>query len=307
MKTREISHIADDGKSIHVYRWSPDGEPSACILVAHGMAEHAGRYARFAAAATAVGFEVWAPDHRGHGKTAAENEIGWLAEQDGFRRVVEDLRGLADRIRTERPGAKLFLLGHSWGSLLSQGFISLYADRLAGCVLSATTGIVAPAAAIGKVIVAIGGAIKGWRTKAPLADKMSFGEFNKPFEPSRTPFDWLSRDPAEVDAYISDPLCGFVCTWEYFRDILRGLDWINSGPAQAAIPKDLPVLLFTGSDDPLGGSSGGMMALHEKYRSLGIRDLTVRLYEGARHETLNEINRGDVTADLLAWLEGRSG
>lgn len=307
MKTEEFSYIADDGKSIHVYRWSPESKAKACLLIAHGMAEHAGRYKHFAAAMTAAGYELWAPDHRGHGKTAAEGELGWLAERDGFKRVVADLGGLAARIRSERPALKLFFLGHSWGSLLGQGFISLYGRSIDGCVLSATTGIAPKNAGIGKLIVGIGGSAKGWRSPAPLADSMSFGAFNKPFEPARTKFEWLSRDPAQVDAYIADPLCGFICSWAYFRDMLDGLGWISSAATQAAIPKDLPVHLLTGSQDPVGGANGGLLALHKRYAALGIRDLSYKLYEGARHEMLNEINRDEVYADLRAWLDARRG
>ncbi len=304
MKYDELSYIADDGKSIHVHRWTPERAPKALLLVAHGMAEHGARYARLAENLIAAGYELWAPDHRGHGRTAAEGELGWLAEQDGFRRVVDDLGGLAQRMRADRPGAKLFLLGHSWGSLLSQGFISVYGDRIDGCVLSASTGIPPKMSGIGALVAAIGGRVQGWKAPAKLADKLSFGEFNKPFEPGRTAFDWLSRDEASVDAYINDPLCGFVCTWEYFRDIIKGLKWIYTPSTQEAIPKKLPVFLFTGTADPIGGSTGGLAALADRYRDLGLKDVRLKLYEGARHETLNETNREEVMAELRAWLDG---
>ncbi len=303
MKTEELSFIADDGKSIHVYRWSPDGPAKACILLAHGMAEHAGRYARLARTLTASGYEIWAPDHRGHGKTASEAELGWFARRDGLTRVMEDLHGLALRVKAERPGLKLFLFGHSMGSFIAQGFISRHGGMLAGCVLSGTAGRTGPIAGVGRVLAGLGCLIAGEKARTPLLDKMSFGAFNKAFMPVRTPFDWLSRDPAEVDAYIADPRCGFICTFGLFRDLLGGLAWMQSPAAMAAIPKGLPLYLFAGEKDPVGAATGSFDALAAEYRSLGIVDLEARKYPGGRHEMLNDTAREQVTAELLAWFE----
>lgn len=303
MKTEELSFIADDGKSIHVYHWSPEREAKASILVAHGMAEHAARYGRFAEALTRAGYELWAPDHRGHGKTAAEGELGWLADSDGFKRVVRDLHGLAGRIRSERPGKKLFLIGHSWGSFLSQGFISVYGDELAGCVLSGTAGDGGATVRAGRLVAAIGCAFKGQRAKAPLMTAMSFGSFNKAFEPARTVSDWLSRDPVEVDKYNADPLCGFVCSYGFFRDLLAGLSWVHSRATMAAIPKTLPILMVAGAKDPVGAATGSLDRLFSQYRALGIENLTKTLYPEGRHELLNDICRDEATADIVAWLD----
>jgi len=306
MKTEEFSLIADDGKSVHVYHWSPRAEPKACVLIAHGMAEHAARYARFAEALTGAGYEVWAPDHRGHGKTAAEGELGWLADSDGFRRVVEDLRGLSVRIHGERPGKKLFLFGHSWGSFLSQGFISLYGADLAGCVLCGTAGDGGAAVKAGRVVAALGCAFKGQRAKAPLMNSMSFGSFNNAFQPARTDFDWLSRDPAEVDKYVSDPFCGFLCSYGFFRDLLGGLSWIHAPATAAAIPKDLPIYMIAGAKDPVGAAPGTFDKLFERYRSLGVADVGKKLYPDGRHEVLNDTCRDEAGSDVIAWLDARA-
>jgi len=305
MKTNEFSFIADDGKSIHVYHWAPDAAPKACVLIAHGMAEHASRYARFAAILTASGYEVWAPDHRGHGKTASEGELGWLADQDGFRRVVDDLHGLAGQIRREHPGKKLFLFGHSWGSFLSQGYCALYGGELAGCVLSGTAGDGGATVRAGRLVAAIGCALRGQKARAPLLNTMSFGSFNKAFLPARTQFDWLSRDAAEVDAYIHDPLCGFICTYGFFRDLLAGLSWIHAPATMAAIPRTLPILMIAGAKDPVGAAAGTLDWLYRTYTSLGIADLQLKLYPDGRHEVLNDTCRDEAAADVLAWFEAR--
>lgn len=306
MKTEEFSFISDDGKSVHVYHWSPESAAKACVLVAHGMAEHAARYARFAERLTAAGYEVWAPDHRGHGKTAAEGELGWLADRDGFRRVVEDLHGLSARIKADRPGKKLFLFGHSWGSFLSQGFILLYGSDLAGCVLCGTAGDGGAVIKAGRAIAAIGCALKGQRSKAPLMNSMSFGSYNKAFMPVRTEFDWLSRDRAEVDKYIADPLCGFLCTYGFFRDLLGGFAWIHSPEAMSNVPKSLPVLMIAGQKDPVGAAGGSFDWLYGRYASLGVSDLGKKLYPDGRHEVLNDTCRDEASTDVIAWLDARS-
>jgi len=303
MIANEFSFIADDGKSIHTYRWSPDSLPKACILVAHGMAEHAARYARLAESLTKAGYEVWAPDHRGHGKTAAEGELGWLAEKDGFRRVVLDLHGLASQIRQERPGLKLFLFGHSWGSFLSQGFISLYGDELAGCILSGTAYSSGPLLKVGLLLAKLGCLLKGNKVQSPLLNTMSFGSFNNAFKPNRTAFDWLSRDEAEVDKYVADPLCGFIPTFGFFRDLIQGFNWIYHPDAMSVIPKKLPLYLFAGDKDPVGGATGAFNLLRTKYQQLGMLDLSDKLYTDGRHEMLNETVRSDVAKDILNWLE----
>ncbi|MBN2874954.1 MAG: lysophospholipase [Spirochaetales bacterium] len=302
MKTEEFSFIADDGKSIHVYHWAPSGDPVACVLIAHGLGEHAARYSRFATSLTDAGYEVWAPDHRGHGKTAAEGELGWFANHDGFRRVIEDLHGLAERIRTDKPGAKLFLFGHSMGSFLAQGYISLYGTTLAGCILSGTAGSAGPILGVGRAIAGLGCQFKGQKTKSKLLAAMTFGAYNKPYEPARTPFDWLSRDPAEVDAYIADPLCGFTGTFGLYRDLLGGMAWIHAPATMAAVPTSLPLYLFAGQNDPVGAATGLFDWLFDKYKALGVSDLTKKLYPNGRHETLNDTCREEASADVVAWL-----
>jgi len=309
MKTQELSHISDDGKSIHVYRWSPDGTQGgkirASVLLAHGMAEHAVRYTRFAKALCDKGYELWAPDHRGHGKTAAEGELGWLAPADGFKRVVNDLYSLSKRIKEEAPGLPLFLFGHSWGSFLSQGYMSLYGQGINGCILSGTAGNGGATLKLGRLVAGIGCAIKGQHSPAPLMDTMSFGSFNNAFKPNRTKFDWLSRDEAEVDAYIKDPLCGFICSYGFFRDLLSGLSWIHDKETMSFIPKDLPIFMIAGSKDPVGAATSSFDRLYDQYRMEGIKDLNKKLYSDGRHEVLNDTCREEATTDIIAWLDAR--
>lgn len=306
MKSAHFSHKASDGRLIHVWHWLPEGDPKALILIAHGMAEHGARYERFAMKLTAAGYAVWTPDHRGHGKTATETELGYLADKDGFRRVVDDLHELAVAASGEYPGLPLFLFGHSMGSFLAQYYIALYGQGLAGCVLSGTSGpMPAPLLMGGKLVAALGCAFKGRRAKAPLANSMSFGSYNDAFKPVRTAFDWLSRDEAEVDKYVADPLCGFICTYGFFHDLLEGLTYIHRPDTLGRIPRELPIFMASGAKDPVGGATGAVDALEGIYHRLGIKDVGMKLYEGAHHEILNETNREEVMADIIAWLDAR--
>jgi alpha-beta hydrolase superfamily lysophospholipase len=308
MKSADFGHVASDGKEIRVHRWLPDGAPKALLLVAHGMAEHATRYGRLAEKLASAGWAVYAPDHRGHGDTAGPGELGWFAERDGFRRVVDDLHEIAEAAKAEYEGLPLFLLGHSMGSILSEAYMGLYGGNLAGCALS---GVVEPPAGgllpVARFLAAVGCLFKGQRSQAPLLDTMSFGAYNKGLEPVRTKFDWLSRDGAEVDKYVADPFCGFVCTDGFFRDLLSGFRLVyGEGGALSSLPAALPIIVMAGESDPCGGARGFPEALVGKLKAAGVVDVQKKTYPGARHEILNETNRDEVSRDLLAWLEGKA-
>jgi alpha-beta hydrolase superfamily lysophospholipase len=309
MKSSDFSHATSDGKAVFVRRWLPSGAPKAILLVAHGLAEHSERYGRFASVMTAAGWAVYAPDLRGHGRSAAEKELGWFAERDGFSRVRDDLHEVALAAKAENPGLPLFLLGHSMGSLIAEAYLGAYGRELAGCVLS---GVLAPPPplllAAARLIAALGTAFKGQKARAKVLHKMSFESSNKDFQPARTPMDWLSRDAAEVDKYVADPLCGFVCSFGLYRDFLYGFSSVyGKGSAFSGLPKALPVFIVAGAEDPLGGASGFVPLLTARFKSAELTDVDSRLYPGARHEILNETNRDEAMADIRNWLESKLG
>lgn len=291
---------ADDSVEIHVHRWLPDGAPRAAFQIAHGLAEHGARYVRLAEALTAQGFAVYADDHRGHGLTASAGGLGFFSERDGWRKCVGDLWTLNRRIAADNPGLPIILLGHSMGSFMAQDFVAHHSAALAALVLSGSNGPPPAIAGVGRMIARIERLRLGAQSKSALLQAMMFGEFNKPFKPARTEFDWLSRDPAEVDAYVSDPLCGFAFSTQLAIDLLDALGTFLKPERLARIRKDLPVYIFSGSDDPVGAN---LPALAEAYRDAGLTRVEMRVYPGARHETLNETNREEVTGDLLRWAE----
>ncbi|SPT53207.1 Esterase/lipase [Actinomyces bovis] len=316
MKALSASMAADDGVCIHVRSWLPDGVralgdparpgdplPRAVIQIAHGLAEHSARYERFATAAVEAGFAVHANDHRGHGKSVVRPEDkGFFAAKNGWEAVVDDLDAMLRLERAAYPDVPVFLLGHSLGSFLGRDLAAKHGDELAGLILTGTgTG---PGAAGYAAMAFVRGQelLKGPRHLSGTLDQLMFGGYNSYFVPSRTSFDWLSRDEAEVDAYLMDPMCGFICTASLYDDVLKGTIAVGSPKVIGRTPVDLPILIASGELDPVGGQGRGVREVAAAYRKAGVKDVTMTLYPQARHEILNEINRDEVTADLLGWV-----
>ena len=291
------------GPSLDARMWLPEGQPRAAVQLIHGMAEHIDRYDAPALYLAGQGFLVVGHSHLGHGPNA---EIkGYFAEKDGWQRLIDDVHVLRRRTQEEYPGLPYFILGHSMGSFVARCYLREHAEGLAGCVLSGTgvfgRGIASLGVAVSNLVCLFGGAKK----PSPLIDKLGFSSSNKPFAPNRTPFDWLSRDEAVVDQFIADPDCGFPFTGSGYRDLFRGLIRLSDTSEMQGIPKELPLLLFSGDHDPVGGMGEGVKKVAEEFRQAGLRDVTLTLYEGGRHEMFNELNREEVYADLAAWLDRR--
>jgi len=306
MQSSTTTLTTTDGHELFIYSWLPDAPPVAAIYIAHGMAEHAARYARLARELTAAGFAVHANDHRGHGRTSPrEEDRGFFAEKDGWARVVADIAEMIGWVRQQHPGLKVAFFGHSMGSQLGQDYLQRYNPTVDAAVFSGTTGKPPAIAALGRIIARAERLRLGKRGRSAIIDQMTFKDFNKKFGKTRTDFDWLSRDTAEVDAYIADPDCGFICSVQLWVELLDNLRLFTRDANQAKTPSDLPLYLFAGDRDPVGEMGRSVDALAEDYRRAGLTDVTLQLYPGARHETLNEINRDVVTRDLLSWLKAR--
>lgn len=293
-----------DGVEIFVYKWEPETENNilGVVQIAHGMAEHAARYSRFARELTDAGYIVYANDHRGHGKTAQKVEnVGYCGE-DGFNWMVSDMKELTSIIKKENPGLPVFLFGHSMGSMLSQMYIALHGSELKGAILSGTSGRMGFVLNLGLFMAKRQTLKIGVKTPSEVMNKMTFASYNNEFKPTRTPFDWLSRDEKEVDKYIKDPFCGGVFSAGFFYDFLRGLKEIHNKMTMEKIPKELPIYFMSGDKDPVGRDCKTVRSLIEEYKKLGISDISYKFYQNGRHEMLNEINRNEVMGDVINWI-----
>ncbi len=299
-----FSFTSDDGTALSVHRWLPDGSPKAVVQIVHGMAEHAGRYGGLAEALCDAGFAAYAHDQRGHGRSVPDGEQpGHLADFDGWNRGVSDIHLLNRHLAQEHGEVPLLLLGHSMGSLMLQQLLAQHPDDASGFALSGTSGSPPLIATAGRLVARIERARLGKQGKSALLNALSFDDFNKQFRPNRTDFDWLSRDEAEVDAYVADPLCGFVVSTQCWVDLLDALPKLTTRKNLAAIPKQKPIYLLAGSRDPVGDMGKSVMQLVDAYRSAWLTDVEVKIYEDGRHEMLHETNRDEVTAGLLAWFD----
>jgi alpha-beta hydrolase superfamily lysophospholipase len=289
-----------DGVSLAVHRFGPD-QPKAVVQIAHGLAEHAGRYASAAEVLSRAHYVVYANDHRGHGHSVKTlDDLGFFAERDGWNRCVDDLWQLNRRIAADHPGVPIVLFGHSLGSFMVQQFIAAHGGTLAGAVLSGSNGKPAPILPLGILLARIERLRVGARGRSSLIHALMFGGFNKRFKPARTAFDWLSRDAAEVDKYVADPLCGFQSSVQLYLDVLGALRKLAEPSLQACIPKKLPIYICNGSCDPV---SQNIKQLVAAYCAANLENVTHRVYLEGRHESLNEINREEVLRDLIAWLD----
>ncbi len=299
----DIVEVARAGRAIFTRRWAPESAPRASLHITHGLAEHSARYERLANALTAAGYVVHAHDHRGHGPSCPTADLGFFAERDGWRECLADIDAVAKKARADFPELPHVFLGHSMGSFMGQTYIAEHGSELAAAVLSGTAGPPPAILPIGRRLVAFERWRLGPRGKSPLVMQLLFGELNRPFKPARTPFDWLSRDAAEVDKYVADPLCGFAVTNQLATDLTSALADLASPAVAARIPKTLPIYIFSGARDPVGAKLQGLI---DVYRGAGLK-LTTKIYPEARHETINETNRAEVTSDLVAWLKANVG
>ena len=277
-----------DGLSIACVKWSGHHHVRGVVQIAHGLGEHMGRYAELAEMLVHGEFVVYGNDHRGHGLTAKPSESFGDFGPGGFDQLVEDMVSLRVIAKKEHPGKPYILLGHSMGSFAAQQFVLDHSHSINGLVLSGS------------------GTLDGLTR---LAQSASGGEdpmklLNAAFEPARTPFDWLSRDKAEVDAFINDPLCFPSLNARSMKSFLDASSRLADPIEIRNVRKDLPIYIFSGSDDPVGQRLEGVRALIDGYRSAAITSVAHDFYPGGRHEMLHELNRRDVFTNLLVWISG---
>jgi alpha-beta hydrolase superfamily lysophospholipase len=290
-----------DGSRVRYRRWLPDGDVRGTVQLVHGMSEHSGRYRRLASALTARGFGVWAMDLRGHGRTAESTGIGRFGGGLGVDTVLDDVDALHLVIGDQHPGVPRVLLGHSMGSVIALASAERNGADLAGLVLSGPIGV---APQLVDTVTALEEAVAAGAADNALD---ALGAFNEKFQPARTRYDWLSRDDAEVDKYVADPLSGdeMPLTVAYASGVFALAVRAATPEAVAQLPDGLPVLLLSGERDPVGGEDGVQVtALAQLFTERGL-PMEQHVYPQARHEIFNETNRDEVVSDLVTWLEAR--
>lgn len=304
----EYSYKSSNCKNeIYVREWLPEDSPVGVLQICHGVAEHMTRYDEFAKYFASQGYVVAGNDHLGHGKSAAnEKELGFFGDTGGWELVVGDIRKLYERLNERYPRLPHFIFGHSMGSFLARTYIIRYHDGPDGVILSGTGQQASPLLASGIALAKRDIRRNGADHVSEFVNKMAFGTYNRKIKHPQTEWDWLTSNQESLQNYISDPLCGFIPTAGLFRDMFTGIKYISSPKNIRRVNKDLPVFLIAGTADPVGDYGKGVIRAHRGYMDAGLEDVTLKLYNGARHELIGDFCKEEVYSDVLNWIRKKS-
>ena len=295
---------AGGSNSIHCRMWTPEGAPRGVVQMVHGVAEHIGRYHDFAAFLTDHGFVAVGDDHLGHGLSVNdESEKGWFAENDGWDLIVRDEKTLHDMMREKYPGIPMILLGHSMGSFMARTYIGYYPDDFDLCILSGTGHTSGAVCRMGRMLARREIRRHGSKYRSQMLQDMAFGSYLKGIDNPIGKNDWICRDEAVIHAYDADPLCGFTGTAELMYEMMRGLEQIGNNSHIMKMNRELPILFISGDADPVGGWGKSVRIVFDRFKGIAMKDVTIKIYPGARHEVLNELNKQEVWSDVLTWIE----
>lgn len=295
----------DSKNNLNVIIWETEKEPIGVLQIVHGMAEYIDRYDNFAKYMTEQGFNVIGHDHLGHGHSVSdEHDYGFFAEENGDKIIIEDMHSVTQYAREKWEELPNFILGHSMGSFCLRQYLTKYSNDVFGAIIMGTGWIPSAAALLGKTIATNTCKSKGSHTVNPLLIKLTLEPYNKPFAPARTNCDWLSRDEKQVDLYVNDKLCGFDFTAGAYKDFFTVLEKIAKNRQLIGMRKSLPILITSGSVDPVGGKKA-CEKLNAQYKRCGINDVTLKLWENDRHEILNELDKSDVYRYIYNWLKSK--
>lgn len=298
----ETSFVSD-GTEIFYTKWIPENV-NGILQIAHGMAEYINRYDAFARFMADNGFAVYGEDHRVHGRTGQkQGPLGKLAQKNGYNIVTDDIKTLTDIAKADYPDVPVILLGHSMGSFLVRNYAASYSDNIDKLIIMGTGGP-NPASGMGIFVVNLFAAFYGEDYQSKFVDSLAFGSYNKRTA-GRTKFDWLSVNEDNVDRYIADDMCGFYFTLSGFRDLFKVLASVSGKHWAEKIRKDLPVLLLSGAEDPVGSYGEGVKQVQTMLNSAGVDNNSIKLYNGMRHEILNDNDRVSVYNDILKFCENK--
>ena len=303
---QDLYYDSIDGEhKIHAIEWDPAGAPKAILQLIHGMTEYIGRYDEFASFMADHGFCVVGNDHLGHGDSVnSPDDYGFFREKNGNKCLLEDIRTLRDMTREKFPHLPYFILGHSMGSFLARQFMARYGDGLDGAVIMGTGSQPIATLNSGMLLCTLIALVRKWKYRSKLVKNMASGKYNERFGDA-TPAEWLSKNVKNKLAYLSNPKCTFMFTVNGYYNLFYSFKDCQKKETIAKIRKNLPVLLTSGAEDPVGSYGLGVKKAFKLYKDAGIKDLQMKLYKGDRHEILNELDRQQVYEDLLAWFESK--
>lgn len=291
---------------LRAHMCTPDVEPKAVVQIVHGIAEHMDRYDDFMLFLANNGFVAVGEDHLGHGKSIErEEDKGFFAENNGWTYAVQDVEILRLAMKKNYPELPIVVFGHSMGSFLTRTHLIKFPNGFDAAIISGTGNqgkpLVLGGLAVGNVI----SKVKGPHYYSEFINNMAFGSYNKVYGVAKTTHDWLTRDEAVVQKYLADPLCGFIPSCSLFRDMMTGINIITNVKNLGAMNKDTPIYFMSGVMDPVGECGKGVKIAYENFCKAGMKDVTLKLYEGGRHEMLNEINKDEVYGNILAWISAK--
>ena len=291
---------------IHARMCVPDAEPRAIVQIIHGIAEYIDRYDEFMSFLADNGIIAVGTDHLGHGKSIeSEEQTGFFAYDNGWDYVVRDEEVLRLAMHENYPELPIIVFGHSMGSFMTRTLLIRYPDAFNAAIISGTGNQGAALVNGGLIMGNLVTGLKGAHHYSKFLNNLAFGSYNKIYENPKTEYDWLSRDEANVQKYIDDPLCGFIPSCSLFRDMMTGVKFITNKKNLTAMNKDMPVYFMSGDMDPVGECGKGVQKAYNNFLEAGMKDVSIKLYPGGRHEMLNEINKDEVYTDILAWLESK--
>ena len=280
------------------------GSIKGVVQISHGMAEYSNRYSRFALELCKAGYAVFVSDHVGHGFSVTDKEMLGYFGENGEETFIEDLKTLSDIAKSEYPDLPFFMIGHGMGSLIARKYTSKYGYLLDGVVYTGTSGE-NPMIGIGIYLAKTLAKQNGPMYRSDILDTMAFGSYNRKTE-KRTECDWASRDEKEVDKFIADELCGYKYTVTGMKALFMTLKQVSARRWYNSIPLSMPILLLSGSMDPVGDYGKGVKEVYKTLKKTGHKNVTMKIYENARHEIFNEINRDEVHTDIIEWLDVRA-
>ena len=283
--------------------WEPDCAPKGIVQIFHGMVEHIDRYEHFAHYLNSKGYIVAGDDHRGHGRTAGVEFLGKVPFGHTYFDTIDDGKVITSYLKKRYGNLPLFVFAHSYGSFLGQGYIQQNSENIDGCILSGSANMSGIEPKIGRFVANIQHKLYGKDKAAEFIKNMTFGGYEKPFKKEKRQNAWLNRDASECEKYNSDKYCNYTMSVGFYKNFFDGLCRIYEQDRLAGIDKKLPIFIVAGDKDPVGKMGKLVNKLYDMYTQLGIEDVKIKLYEDARHEIVNELNKDEVYADIAGWLD----